>query len=141
MIELRVAGLWVREGGLLLVQHEKRGERYWVVPGGHVAVGERLAEALAREFREELRADVRVGDLVFADDFVHESRHVVDLYFRVEPVEPEAEPVAVRDGAVRAARFFTADELASAAVRPSIAPALAALLRTGRAPRVYLGPW
>jgi hypothetical protein len=39
-IRIRVAGLIVKDGRLLLVAHEKNGRRYWLVPGGGVDYGE-----------------------------------------------------------------------------------------------------
>jgi len=139
MIEVRVAGLWRRGRALLLAEHEKHGERYWVLPGGHVKRGETLEEALVREFAEEVGVDVRVGDLVLVDDFIGAGRHVIDLYFAVEPADAAAEPRSIEDGALRGVRFVDTDAFATIDVRPPIGDALAEYVRTGRPPRTYLG--
>jgi len=139
MIELRVAGLWRRGAALLLVEHEKGGERYWVVPGGHVERGETLAGAVAREFLEEVAVEVRVGDLVLANDFILADRHAVNLYFAVEAVDPSAVPRAQRTGSVRGARFVAVEELTGIDLRPAIGEILAGYVRTGSVPRTYLG--
>ncbi|HEY4872186.1 MAG TPA: NUDIX hydrolase, partial [Candidatus Dormibacteraeota bacterium] len=34
--QLRVAAIIVRDKQLLLVEHRKRGEHYWVLPGGRL---------------------------------------------------------------------------------------------------------
>ncbi|MFP4173447.1 MAG: NUDIX domain-containing protein, partial [Candidatus Hydrogenedentota bacterium] len=58
---IRVAAIAVRDGAILLVRHEKHGERYWLLPGGGVDFGETLTEALAREVREETGLAIEVG--------------------------------------------------------------------------------
>jgi 8-oxo-dGTP diphosphatase len=139
-MEVRVAGLWVRDGAVLLAQHVTRGERYWVVPGGHVEAGETLAQALIREFLEEVGVEVRVGAFVMFDDVLLPRRHGLDLYFAVEPAERSTEPQQIQTGSVRGVRFVSADGLAGLDVRPALAGPLAAYLRTGAVPQVYLGP-
>ncbi len=140
MIELRAAGLWVRDGAALLVEHEKRGERYWVLPGGHVEEGETLAQTVAREFLEEVGIAVRVGPLLWVNDILRPYRTGVDIYFAVEPEDAGAEPRQIATGSVRGARFFRADELQVIDFRPPIAEGVSSYVRTGVVSRVYLGP-
>jgi len=62
-----VFGLARREGCLLLVRNPRvtGGERrsFWDLPGGGVRPGERLPEALVREWREETGLEAQVGAL------------------------------------------------------------------------------
>ncbi len=61
------------KGRLFLAQRgpEAQNERgLWEFPGGAVEFGERLAEALRREMREEFGIEIAVGDLLDVVDHV-----------------------------------------------------------------------
>ena len=83
-LRVRVSGFLVRDGALLLVAHRKNGEIYWLLPGGGVEFGESMAQALAREFREELGVEVEVDDPLFMCDSIDPRgrRHILNVSFR-----------------------------------------------------------
>jgi len=62
----RVAGIVLHNGHVLL-QNTERDSGY-AFPGGSAAFGETNAETLAREFREELGAEIRVGALQWVEE-------------------------------------------------------------------------
>ena len=61
-----VAAVLVRDGAVLACRRaaHKDAAGLWEFPGGKVEAGETPQEALARELREELGVDVRVGSLL-----------------------------------------------------------------------------
>ena len=81
----RVAGL-AAQNGRLLVQRA-RGDDGLAVPGGHVKFGETTAEALRREFREELGVGIEVGELAAVGEVFFDWNgpcQQICLYYRVE---------------------------------------------------------
>jgi ADP-ribose pyrophosphatase YjhB (NUDIX family) len=83
-MKLRVAGVLLHQGQLLLVQHEKEGKRYWLLPGGGVRLGEALNDSLKREFHEELNLRITVHGLLFVVEAVSPSGdHLLQPTFHV----------------------------------------------------------
>ena len=126
--QLRVAAVIVRGGQLLLLEHRKREERYWVLPGGRLDGLETLEAALQRELKEELGLDARVGPLVIISEMLAPDRHVVNLMFhaeigeRVEPRLDRADPV------LAGWQWVSTDQLPRLDFRPPIAEAVRAVI-------------
>jgi ADP-ribose pyrophosphatase YjhB (NUDIX family) len=138
---LRVAGLLVHEGRILMVEQGREEERYWLLPGGGVRFGETLSDALRREFLEELRLRVGVSKLLAIVESVSPDpeyrKHVVHLVFEVSaPTEDLPEP---QEDKVLTARFLSEFQLQSADVRPPISEFLAACVREIPSSPQYLG--
>jgi ADP-ribose pyrophosphatase YjhB (NUDIX family) len=97
--QLRLAAIIVVREQILLVEHRKRAQRYWVLPGGRLQGNETLKAALMRELREELKLDAEVGRLVIVSEMLAPDRHVVNLIFEaqigegIEPRLDQADPV------------------------------------------------
>ena len=84
-VRVRVAVCTVRDGRILLVQHEKEGRRYWLLPGGGLEVGETLQQAAAREAVEETGYAMSVGRLLLiCEVIVPGGRHILNLVYRAE---------------------------------------------------------
>ncbi|HOE36496.1 MAG TPA: NUDIX domain-containing protein [Kiritimatiellia bacterium] len=71
-IEILARGACVRAGKVLVCRNRKHGNLY--LPGGHVDWGEDSRHALAREWREELGVDCRVGHFLGVIEQEYQAR-------------------------------------------------------------------
>jgi len=61
------------EGKLFLMRsHKWKGK--WVVPGGHIELGERMEDALRREVKEETNLDIRDIEFICFQEFIYDGR-------------------------------------------------------------------
>ena len=85
----RVGGILIHNDRILL--QRVPGDDGYALVGGHVALGETTAETLVREFKEEIRADIRVERLLMVGEnfFPWGSRpcHQINLYYLVSLVD------------------------------------------------------
>lgn len=79
----RVSGICIQNGKLLL--QKPTNDNGFAFPGGHVEFGETNQETLMREFKEEIGADISVGDLKWVGEvfFTWGSKpcHQICLYY------------------------------------------------------------
>jgi ADP-ribose pyrophosphatase YjhB (NUDIX family) len=112
-------------GRVLLIRRGRPpGEGLWSVPGGKVEPGERLADAVAREVREETGLEVAPGALVEVVERIttegDATWHYVILDFLAH-----ASPGEVRRGDDAAdARWFGIDELDQADLTDGLLPVI-----------------
>ncbi len=81
------------QGRLFLARSHKWRDRY-VVPGGHVELGERLEEALRREVKEETGLDIHDVEFLMYQEFIFDEafwkrRHYIffDFVCRADSTE------------------------------------------------------
>ena len=119
-IRIRVAGILVKDDGILLVRHEKAGKSYWLIPGGGMDFGESAAEALIREYQEEVGLEVKVGRLVLVHDSIPPTRHrqVLNLYFLVSTERTDLK--VTPDAVLRDAAFHPLSEFTGMTVNPDV---------------------
>lgn len=92
---LRVYGLVLNASGEILLSEERRGGfEFCKFPGGGVQAGEGILDALHREFREELDAEIVDAQFFYFNDFYQPSafnprQQVVCFYYLVTIKHPE----------------------------------------------------
>lgn len=81
-MRVRVTGVVIEDGRILLLNQDTDTGRSWSLPGGKVEEGEPLATALVREMREETGLDVEPGRLLYVCDHLPgNGTHVVHMTF------------------------------------------------------------
>ena len=68
------------EGKMLLVRSHKFHGKY-VVPGGHIEVGEKMTDALIREAKEETGLDVYDLEFIFFQEFIQDESFWKNMHF------------------------------------------------------------
>ena len=89
---IRVYGIWVQDGRVLVNEETIKGEKYLKFPGGGVELGEGVNTALKREWLEELNIDIEVLEHFYTTDFFQASTfddsQVISIYYWVKAKEP-----------------------------------------------------
>jgi 8-oxo-dGTP diphosphatase len=148
---VRVGGLIVVEGRILLLRQERGGEDYWMLPGGGVHFSESLAEALRREVREEVGLEIAVGRPLallesISPDLDAYAKHVVHVVLAGETSAAEVAEasvgtfsLAVHDPKVLAAHLFGPAEIEALAMKPPLHDFVLECFTRPPATMVYLG--
>lgn len=87
--QIRVTGVLVENGAILLVKQRLSKDRAWSLPGGRLEQGETIQEGLQREFFEETGLNVRVDELLYLCDVKPSSHKVVHVTFLVSKIGGE----------------------------------------------------
>jgi 8-oxo-dGTP diphosphatase len=116
----------IERDGRVLVTRRQPGvhlEGYWEFPGGKCDPGESLAGCLARELREELDLDARIGAEVFTTTHAYGDR-CVELHFFACELLGEPRPLLGQE-----MRWVARGELGALQFPPADAELVGALTR------------
>ena len=120
-VRIRVAVCLTRDGRMLLVQHEKTGRRYWLLPGGGLERGETIARCAAREVEEETGYRVKPGRLVLVCEAIEPAgRHILNLVYEGR-ITAGSLAVGVDDSALRDAAWHERGAIAALTMYPPVA--------------------
>lgn len=99
IITLRVYGILINEQRQVLVSDEYiRGNYFTKFPGGGLEFGEGTRDCLKREFMEEMKLNVEVGDHIYTTDFYQpsafrEGQQIISIYYFAKALEPITAPL------------------------------------------------
>jgi len=126
------AGLVLRDDGALLIARRPPGgfmPGYWEFPGGKLEEGETPEGCLAREIREELGVEVRVGRIFHVKIHEYPDRRVLLLFYRCA-IAPDASPLDAASGGLEHA-WVKPQELSSYEMLPADEEVIGMLLEEG----------
>ena len=66
----------VKDEKLLAIKIQENSGTYYILPGGGQEHGENLHQALIRECKEELGADIEIGDLIFVREYIGKNHEL-----------------------------------------------------------------
>lgn len=138
-MRIRVAVCVAVDGKVLLVQHEKAGRRYWLLPGGGVELSETMLEAAGREVEEETGYRCDLGRLLVVCEAIEPAgRHIVNMVFAGTLVGGDRR--VGDDRALRDVRWMERGTLPGLEFYPPIAGTIAECVDEGfTGPVRYLG--
>lgn len=89
---VRVYGIVIDDGKVLISDEEEYGIRFSKFPGGGLEYGEGLIDGLKREFIEECQAEIEIIRHFYTTDFFIQSAfndsQVLSVYYLVKPLAP-----------------------------------------------------
>ena len=86
---IRVYGLILKEGNVLLIDEFQLGQPMTKFPGGGLEYGEGTIDCLRREFKEEMELEISVVRHFYTTDFFqqaqfYENTQLISIYYLVE---------------------------------------------------------
>ncbi|MDP6039659.1 MAG: NUDIX hydrolase [Candidatus Latescibacteria bacterium] len=106
--KVRVTGILIEDGEILLVEQLVTNLCRWSLPGGTLEFGESIEAGLKREMVEETGLGVDVERLLYVCDRLYDDTHVVHMTFEIKRVdgtlivgeEPESDANPITDVAM-----------------------------------------
>jgi len=89
---IRIYGILIHEGKVLLSDERYKGREFTKFPGGGLKFGEGIIDCLKREFKEELNINIEVGELIYLTDYFITSAfdiedQLISIYYFVNTEE------------------------------------------------------
>lgn len=108
MKQIKVAAAVIRDGNRIFATQRGYGEfkDWWEFPGGKIEAGETPEQALLREIKEELDADVIIGPLVRTVEWDYPDFHLTMYCYWCSLISP-----VLRLKEHEAAKWLTGDDI------------------------------
>ena len=91
---VRVYGIWIDSGRVLVNEEQIKGKPVIKFPGGGLDWGEGTIDGLKREWQEELGLDVEIEQHFYTTDFfqasAYDNSQVISIYYLITGILPEA---------------------------------------------------
>jgi 8-oxo-dGTP diphosphatase len=115
-LRVRACGICIKEDSLLMVNHlGVSSQDFWAPPGGGVQFGERAADCLSREFKEETGLVIEVGKFLFACEFILLPLHAIEIFFEVSLLSQQlqlgTDPEKGSPSIIRSVKFMPWNEI------------------------------
>ncbi len=72
--EPTVGALIFNPRGQVFLMRSHKWRDHWVLPGGHIELGERMEDALHREVKEETNLDIHDIEFICFQEFIYDER-------------------------------------------------------------------
>jgi 8-oxo-dGTP diphosphatase len=99
---VRVYGILINEGNVLVSDEYIKGKLITKFPGGGLEFGEGVADCVIREFKEELDLKIEVIKHFYTTDFFvtsafNTNSQVISIYYLVKAVEPMKFKISIKE--------------------------------------------
>lgn len=96
---IRVYGVLVENGKVLISDEVYDGRRMTKFPGGGLELGEGIGPCLVREWMEELQTEIEVGEILYINPFLlygtfFPDKEILAIYFNVKRLSPIGLPIS-----------------------------------------------
>lgn len=96
---IRVYGILIREGSVLVSDELIGGSAMTKFPGGGLEFGEGIEECLQREFDEELDIEIEIDELYYINEFYQASafnskEQLISIYYTIKQIGKKTIPIA-----------------------------------------------
>ena len=131
---VRVYGILIHQGQLLVSDEEYNGIRFTKFPGGGLQFGEGTVDCLKREFIEEMGLEIDIRSHFYTVDFFQPSafnpqQQVISIYYLVHPTESDFSDPASGENNQHQVRWIALDAVNAAVFSLPIDKKVAGLIQ------------